>query len=374
MSDIDLLLYRPIKNGKQYDKLIPKTTCKPTVLGKGMTDFSVSEMAKIVKKYFLQLSKIAPLLRNGSLQQTCNAIHKWTYDHFQYKADKETQFLRSPSCSWHVRYEGIDCKSYSILASSILVNLGIAHYIRRIKQPGFYPELWTHVYVIVPKDQKTGKLSSGYYTIDGTVATQDESIYTDKSDLFMGMQHIGLNGARRSGYSNPGLGLSIAEVKGWFAGGWKPSCIGGSLDAQDFNEATAIIVPAFDDMFYNVNQALRYGDGLIEKINKLIRVAHQLKDHSSRKASGNWKSACSRDSVNGYKDLCAYYYNIVNGPFMEWLKYYYNVTTGSQTIPNNTFEYTFAYDKNSDVANIQVPTVTALSPKATTLRFQKIAE
>ncbi|MFL9839079.1 hypothetical protein ABS768_16345 [Flavobacterium sp. ST-75] len=48
MSNFDILLYREIKNGKHYDTLIPKTTCKSTYLGDGMTDFSVQEMASMV--------------------------------------------------------------------------------------------------------------------------------------------------------------------------------------------------------------------------------------------------------------------------------------------------------------------------------------
>jgi hypothetical protein len=127
------------------------------------------------------------------------------YNHFQYKADDEDQLLRSPACSWYDRYNGIDCKSYSILASSILLELGINHYIRKIKQPTFAPDEFTHVYVVVPKDQKTNDLNKGYYIIDGTVTGNYEPEYIETKDEYMnGLQHYSLNGT-------PGLKSTAAD-------------------------------------------------------------------------------------------------------------------------------------------------------------------
>lgn len=364
MSDFDYLLHRDIKQGKQFDKLIPKTNCKATFLGKGMTDFSVNEMAEMVKKYASQMEKIAQVLNNGSLQQVCTSIHNWCYNHFQYKADNEVQYLRSPSCSWHSRYEGIDCKSYSIIASCILTNLGITHYIRRIKQPTLMPDRWTHVYVVVPIDQETGRLNYGYYVIDGTIATQAEPLFTDKSDLLMNMKHYGLNGAA-TGLN--GTSVTLNDIKGLFSGQWNLSCINGSLNMNHFNQTIANVVPAYDDMFYAVNQSVRYGDSdLIPNINKLFRISLQIKSHSELKAGGNWSSSCSRAAVNAYKDLGQYYYNIVYTGFMQWLKHYFDVTTSTQSAPNNTFEIPVSFGVDSDIAQVQPIIVTHIKPKATT--------
>ena len=109
-----------------------------------------------------------------------------------------TQNLRSPAHSWHTaRQSGIDCKSYSIFASSILLNLGIKHYIRQVKQPKMNPDSFTHVYVIVPKNQETGSLLDGYFTIDGTRKNKSEGKFTLAKDIFMSqLPHLGLNGSK----------------------------------------------------------------------------------------------------------------------------------------------------------------------------------
>lgn len=374
MSDFDYLLHREIKPGKEFEKLIPKTTCKATFLGKGMTDFSVDKMAGMVKMYAFQMSKVAELFRNKSLQQTCNDIHKWCYWHFQYKADKETQYLRSPSCSWYSRVEGIDCKSYTIIASCILTNLGIKHYIRRIKQPGFAPELWTHVYVVVPKNQKNSKLSEGYFVIDGTVETLQESVFTQTSDLFMDMEHYGLNGSHRGlgiTYSELSKHLSLNNIKSLFSGGWKPNCIGGSLDTDDFYASLENIVPAFEKMIDDVNLAVNNGNDIIPKINTLLRVAAQMQSHSRVKASGSWKSTCSKNAVDLYQAAGEYYYNIVYTGFMQWLKYYFDIETSTVQVPNNTFDIEMRFDKGSSIEQTQATIVTKISPKANTTNVKQ---
>ncbi|MEE1897094.1 hypothetical protein V1389_02025 [Flavobacterium rakeshii] len=389
MSDFDIILYRKIKNGKQYNNLIPKTDGKSTFLGDGMTDFSVKEMANWVNQYAYQMQNIAPLLQKRSLLDTCKAVHQWCYWHFQYRADDETQYLRSPSYAWwYDREKGIDCKSYSIIASCILTNLGINHYIRRIKQPGFMPHLWTHVYIVVPTDQANGSLST-YYCIDGTVNTMNESIFTEKSDHFMSMKHYGLNGA----VPHPGMngvfddvinsvpggsvannllkGLSLDKIGNLFSGGWRPSCLRGSLNTGDFEAALANTVPAFEVMINDINFAIGSGANLMAKINKLFRVAAQMKSHSALKASGNWKSACSRDAVNMYKEMGEYYYNIVYTGFKQWLEYYFTVTYATVMIPNNTFDIQMQFDKGSDIENIQVPIVTGITPKTNTTNVKQ---
>jgi len=78
-------LYRAIRNGKEYEKLIPKTYCQRLNGGKGNTDYSVSQMAKVVALYSHQTGKVAPKLQKNSLQETCQAVQDFLYWHFQYK-------------------------------------------------------------------------------------------------------------------------------------------------------------------------------------------------------------------------------------------------------------------------------------------------
>lgn len=211
MSDFDAMLWRPINPGNEFDKLIPKSTCKSTFLGEGLTDFSIDKMEQMVLETLHQTKKLAVALQKETLEKTCNSIHHFLYNHFQYKADDSDQMLRSPACSWYDRQNGIDCKSYSIAASSLLLNMnngaGITHYIRKIKQPGYASDEFTHVYVIVPIDQTNGSLLKGYYTIDGTLSNTIEPAYVAKSDLKMSAnKHYGLNAASLKG-------VSIDELK-----------------------------------------------------------------------------------------------------------------------------------------------------------------
>jgi len=145
-------LYRAIRNGKEYEKVIPKTYCQRLNGGKGNTDYSVSQMAKVVELYSHQVAELSKKFKKSSLQATTQAIQDFLYWHFQYKRDEQDQLLRSPSCSFAQRFEGIDCKSYSIFGASIVRELGYVSYFRRVSYRQNQP--YSHAYVVVPKNQK----------------------------------------------------------------------------------------------------------------------------------------------------------------------------------------------------------------------------
>lgn len=202
-------LYRPILDGRKYEKLFPKSNCKRIDGGKGNTEYSVNQMNEVVRLYSKQTTSTAQTLKKSSLVQTAQEIQNFLYWHFQYKRDLEDQILRSPACSFHQRQDGIDCKSYSILAASILHELGYKSYFRRVSYQPNQP--YGHVYVVVPKNQKTANLSEGYYTIDGTLNIQvgNEPTFFKKSDLPVmdKMNHYILNAPQPTkGLSDPKLG------------------------------------------------------------------------------------------------------------------------------------------------------------------------
>lgn len=194
-EEINLILKRRIKKGDEFSPFIEKPKSQKIKLDKGDTFYSVAMMKVWVEHFYKQVAKLSPLLKGQTIKQTCDKIHYFLYYDIQYQADGVTQNLRSPANSWFNRRSGIDCKSYSIFASSVLMNLGIKHYIRQIKQPNFNPRQYTHVYVVVPTDQQSGKLDKGHSIIDGTIASNKEPIYTSKKDVFMNQKlpHIGLN-------------------------------------------------------------------------------------------------------------------------------------------------------------------------------------
>lgn len=197
---ISLSLQRQVKPAGKFAGLFPHSSCSATKLGNGKNDTheGVKMMADLINKYSWQTEKVAQKLKDRSLAKTCQNIYDFLYNYFQYQADEALQQLRSPACSWNDRLKGIDCKSYSILAGSICQNLGIAYAIRQVKQPGPYADLWTHVYVVVPKNQK-GKLNKQldkgeYYVLDGTKSDTNEVFFVQKEDRIMqSHQYVGMN-------------------------------------------------------------------------------------------------------------------------------------------------------------------------------------
>jgi hypothetical protein len=198
MSKFDTLLHRQIKNGLEFTALFQVARNAPTNLGHGDTFHSVKAMKNWVGQYYTQCNKIAPKLKRATVKQTTSEVYSFLYDHIQYKQDKALQQIRTPANSWLNRAVGIDCKSYSVFASCILMCLDIKHYIRQIKQPLYRANRFTHVYVVVPYNQATGSLSEGYYVIDATVKNNKEPLFITKDDTYMErLPHVGLNGSRR---------------------------------------------------------------------------------------------------------------------------------------------------------------------------------
>lgn len=273
MSDFDRMLWRQLQSGDRFDHLLPRSTCQSSYIGEGYTDYSIDQMQNIVNQYAHQTEKLSKVLQKSNLNATSEAIHDFLYNHFQYKADDTDQLLRSPACSWYTRKEGIDCKSYSIFASCLLMNMGITHYIRKIKQPGYAPNDYTHVYVIVPIDQPNGNLEKGYYVIDGTLKETTEPAFIGKSDLKMKLPHYALNAPAqrtnelqvRDGYSYQDLplnGINLNELFKFKVTNIKSifglfSCIGGSsLTEGGIKTYLANIDKYFQELITKMNLAI----------------------------------------------------------------------------------------------------------------------
>lgn len=198
MSNVEIsaVLKRNLKDGKEYDKLIPRVKCERTNLGEGDTFNTVDWMKDWIEKFSHQTVKLSPKLKGHTLEETVKNIYDFLYRHVQYTADGQLQQLRSPACTWAQRKEGVDCKSYSVFASSILSNLGIKHFIRQVRQPYFFPEEFTHVYVVVPKDQNILNYpeNAPTFVLDATKHQNTEGSYIEKVDLQMTkLKHVGLN-------------------------------------------------------------------------------------------------------------------------------------------------------------------------------------
>ena len=207
---INKMLHRNTKDGAEYTDLMPFSDCSSIKLADGDTKVAIDNMASWAYKYEHHTKKLAKTkFKNLPLSSLCQKLHNFLYHHFQYKIDGAKQKLKSPGCSWATRNAGIDCKSYSIFASTVLLNLGINHYLRRIVQHeggGF-----THVYVVIPKNQKTNDLKDGYYTIDGTVSHTSEVQHTKSDDVFMSVN--GLAGEKKESVGSKVAGAVVDSVK-----------------------------------------------------------------------------------------------------------------------------------------------------------------
>ncbi len=181
---INTLLYRNIKKGTEFNTLMPFSDCSSVKLAKGDTKVTIDNMSMWAYKYQHHTKTLTEnIFKDLSLEKLCSELHQFLFHHFQYKIDESTQKLRSPACSWSSRQQGIDCKSYTIFASAVLLNRGVIHYLRRVEVN--QGEGYSHVYAIVPKDQKTGNINEGYYVIDGTINTTEEQAIFKADDVKM---------------------------------------------------------------------------------------------------------------------------------------------------------------------------------------------
>jgi hypothetical protein len=151
---------RVIRSGSEYEKYFNE---KPSgneveLMKEGSVYDTLKLMKKVVSQTLSQTKPISQVLKGNSREATCRNIWNFLYHNIQYKKDSPTrEQLRTPSRSWKDRRTGVDCDCFAIFSSSILSNLNIAHSFRMAGYKGDYQ----HVYVVVPKENK-----SGFYIID----------------------------------------------------------------------------------------------------------------------------------------------------------------------------------------------------------------
>lgn len=185
---ITALYRRKIKPGTEYNDLIPDSACHSNFRGDGDTFHSMDLIQEFITDYSDQVSKLAPLLKGKTVEKTVTNIYNFIYNHIQYKADGAAQEIRSPQCTWHSRNRGADCKSFSVLAGALCKELGLPYSIRKIQQPGDSDGTYSHVYIIVHRNNKS------HLVIDATKHENTESFYLKKHDI--SMKHYGLNASR----------------------------------------------------------------------------------------------------------------------------------------------------------------------------------
>ena len=347
-------LRRKLLRGKKYEALLPKVKCEQLFIGKGDTDFSISKMKEAVEKFNHQTKAIATLLQASTLQELCSNVHFFAYWHFDYDADSDDQMLRSPACSWYHRYKGIDCKSYSIIASCILTNLGINHFIRKVSYAT--PGQFTHVYVIVPQNQNVTQWEEigEYYMIDGTINTFYENEFIDVRDEFMsGMPHYFLNGPADQYQYSQLNGIAdifnvtktiLGTIKGIFA---SINCIGGSWYDKAQQEAThAAIINFVAGKVNAINVAVtaKNWPQLSIEVQDLIGVLRAADANFSIKKGEGWNPCTTRNLEDTDVFLEFLATKAAGQTLTAWINQYFTTTpNGSKSYNCNDFEYNLGF-------------------------------
>lgn len=172
---------RRLLEGSRYERLFPAARMAThTLKADAALSDTLKAMPEIVRKYGWQAKEVAKALKAGDLRQTCRNIWEFCYRHFQYRKDEDRkEQVRTPARAWADRKEGIDCDCFTVLASSILSNLGIRHFMRVAKYPS--PDTddppFQHIYVTVP-------VAGGHITMDPVTDWFDHEVpFSEKIDI-----------------------------------------------------------------------------------------------------------------------------------------------------------------------------------------------
>lgn len=166
-----------VQHAPEFDAIIPRNDCQvKEIKGKEADDTDmVLEMRRLVHERSHEMRDVAKKLATSSRAQFCSNVYHFIYRHHQYKPDNVMfEELRAPACSWKHRRSGIDCDCMAVIAACLLLESGMFKhvYFRRLDSDGMG---FSHVYVVVPHDQKTGRLHGNqYWVIDPVLHAFDQ--------------------------------------------------------------------------------------------------------------------------------------------------------------------------------------------------------
>lgn len=274
---------RNILSGEEYTPLFPKVKGgHETVLEDAGVEDTLRLIQRKVPETLNDTVRLAPLLKGGTLDETCSNIWHFVYEHIAYKKDeKGKEQVRRPARAWQDRAMGVDCDCYSTFISSVLSNLGIRHKLRITKYDG--KDYYQHIYPIVPH-------GAGYITIDCVKDEYDsEQPFTAYKDYDMKLEY--LNGFNDN-HENTDIGdlastMDDTELSGRF-GNWLRNA-GKSVSTAVHNAGQAVKHTAqkvgdkigdgvrFVNRYVNPGTILlRNGFLLAMKVN-LMKVAEKLR-------------------------------------------------------------------------------------------------
>lgn len=184
---------RIIKPGRAFDHLFQIPIGKNiTVKEVANLEDTLNLISKTVPLTLQDTKKYTDTIPEGTLQQVCESIWQFVYDHIAYKRDeKGKEQIRRPARAWMDRQSGVDCDCYSEFISSCLANLGIPHKLRITK---YKEDFFQHIYPVVPKDGNLNRPLTNrrdYIVMDCVKeAFDDEQPYSAFKDIPMRLEYL----------------------------------------------------------------------------------------------------------------------------------------------------------------------------------------
>ena len=175
---------RKLLNGENFNHFFPNASGEnKTIRSNAEVAHTLQLIPKVVKETLYQTSQLAQHLKGNNINETCENIWDFVYQHIAYRKDEDgKEQVRSPARVWRDRTQGVDCDCYTTFISSILTNLHIPHVLRITK---YNKAHYQHIYPIVPLPN--GK----HITIDCVVEKFNyEEPYSQKHDTKMDLQYL----------------------------------------------------------------------------------------------------------------------------------------------------------------------------------------
>lgn len=271
---------------KQVASLFKKSECKKTYLGSGDTFFGINQIKDFILENQDEINekKAVKLFKVDDLEATVFNIHFALNKYIAYSADSWEQQLRAPNCAYQQRFSGVDCKTFTVLSSIMLLKCGIKHSLRMIVQPFHRSTEFSHIYVVVPKNQDTGDLKDGYICLDATLHDNKEPMFIKHHDIIMeNLEYYGLKGAVNNTSTTTSNSKSIAAYESFIN---KLTEKGYPLDVIDRVHKTIVV-------FINngVSPTVEVGSNYIAVQNVKIPLNYGLNSGSTEgnaEESGDW--------------------------------------------------------------------------------------
>ncbi len=134
LEEVEPLLQDIIRNAFQLfadNQNLNGLTSRTTIKHNANLDDTISYMEHIVLRDYKDVSELAFSLKGNTIAQTSKNIWEWMRGNTTYHLDTEgIEELRTPLRSLKDKDSGIDCDDYTILISSLLLNLNIPHEFR----------------------------------------------------------------------------------------------------------------------------------------------------------------------------------------------------------------------------------------------------